>query len=347
MSDSLIGPLISTEELARITCVKKEDIRDYCEFFDQDPNDKWELREGEDFIWSNKKYKVRKFTKKGALEIAKYVEEKIDKKSVWRRLIKTFFNTLQKRFVRSLVMERVAEIAGNNSIVISNKKAFVNTPKTRYILRLANRQDLLIDARKYEQTGDHGREPMRPNKHWIEVSGEDGEYYSSEGIKRLSMGLQDICKSRSTKNWNSAVSDSIFQTLKAVAKPLLLDDKKMKKIMNLAKTKSGSVCELTGRKKSADNLKFQLAAHHLYDKSSYPIIRYEIHNVIAIDEELHKAFHAYMGGSKKSCTAEDFLEWLKVQSHEIFRGCEDEVACEASAISNVKRRIQFLHSVLD
>ena len=36
MSDSLIGPLISTEELARITCVKKEDIREYCEFFDQD-----------------------------------------------------------------------------------------------------------------------------------------------------------------------------------------------------------------------------------------------------------------------------------------------------------------------
>ena len=78
MSDSLIGPLISTEELARITFVKKEDIIEYCQFFDQDPNDKWELREGEDFIWSNKKYKVRKFTKKGALEIAKYVEEKID-----------------------------------------------------------------------------------------------------------------------------------------------------------------------------------------------------------------------------------------------------------------------------
>ena len=54
-----------------------------------------------------------------------------------------------------------------------------------------------------------------------------------------------------------------------------------------------------------------------------------------------------MGGSIKACTAEDFLEWLKVQSHEIFRGCEDEVACEASAISNVKRRIQFLHFVLD
>ena len=64
------------------------------------------------------------------------------------------------------------------------------------------------------------------------------------------------------------------------------------------------------------------------------------------DEDLHKAFHAYMGGFKKSCTAEDVLEWLKVQSHEIFSGCEDEVACEASAISNIKRRIQLLSSLL-
>ncbi len=347
MPSPSIGPLISLEELARITSVKKEKIKEYCEFFDKDPNDRWELLEGEDFIWSNKKYKIRKFTKKGALEIAKYVEEKVDKKSPWRRLLKTFFNRLQKDFVRSCVMERVAEIPGKNSIIIENKRAYVSTPKTRHILKLANRQDLLKEAIKYEQTGDHGREPMRPNKHWLEVPGENYEYYSSEGIKRLSMGLQEICKSRSTKNWNSAVSDSIIQTLKQVSQPLLPDDKKMKKTMNLAKTKSGNQCELTASKKCSDNMKFQLAAHHLYDKSTYPSIQYEMHNIIAIDNDLHNAFHAYMGGSKQPCTAEDFLDWVKVQSHEIFRGCEDPVAFEAAAIANIKTRIQFLKFALE
>ena len=54
-----------------------------------------------------------------------------------------------------------------------------------------------------------------------------------------------------------------------------------------------------------------------------------------------------MGGFNKSCTAEDFLTWIKAQSHEIFEGCDDEVAQEAAAIANIKRRIQILKPALD
>ena len=53
-----------------------------------------------------------------------------------------------------------------------------------------------------------------------------------------------------------------------------------------------------------------------------------------------------MGGFNKSCTAEDFLTWIKAQSHEIFEGCDNEVAQKAATIANIKRRIQILNQHL-
>ena len=341
--------LISVEDLADILRVEPKDIYKYCEFFDKDPDDEWALNEKEHFIYINKKHNARKFTKAGALELAKYVEETVDKKNPWRRIVKTFFDRRHKKYVRSCVMERVAEIGGvKKGLTIQNGRAFVNTQRTRYILRLANRQDLLNSALEYEQRGEgHGRPPMKIDHHFIDVPDETGPSYSAEGIKRLSMALQNICKSRSTKSWNSAVSESIHQTLKEVSKPLISDNKKLAEITKLAKNKARQYCELTKRKKSNTNLDFSLTAHHLYDKSTYVFFQYEINNVIAIDSKLHNDFHSWMGGFNKSCTAEDFLTWIKAQSHEIFEGCDDEVAQEAAAIANIKRRIQILKPALD
>ena len=140
-----------------------KDIYRFCDFFDEDPDDDWALNVEEHFIYINKKHGARKFTKAGALELAKYVEETVDKKSPWRKLIKTFFDRRHKKYVRSCVMERVADIGGlKKGVTIQSGKAFVNTQQTRYILRLANRQDLLKAALAHEQRGEeHGRPPMK------------------------------------------------------------------------------------------------------------------------------------------------------------------------------------------
>ena len=76
------GPLISAKELAKITLVDEKDIKAYCEIFDKDSDDDWALNEDEHFVWVNKKFKVRQFTKRGALEIAKYVEKNVDSQSL-------------------------------------------------------------------------------------------------------------------------------------------------------------------------------------------------------------------------------------------------------------------------
>jgi len=342
--------LISTDVLADILRIKEDRLIEICDFFDSDPDDDWTLEEDKHFIFTNKSAGIRLFKEAGALEIAKYVEQNDDKKSLWRQIVKKFFDLRHKKYVNSLIMERVCEIGSiKGSIVVSGGRPYITTKETRFILRLHTRQDILNKAFDHEQRGEHGRSPMRNNYHFISLPDDEKRRYSPEGIKRLSIGLQAICKSRSTKSWNSAVQDSIFRSLKEVTKQYILDDSRLQRTVNLAKSKANKCCELTGRKKTKAkaNKYFQLAAHHLYDKNNYPFLQYELNNIIAIDSILHKDFHAWMKGFDKSCTAEDFLESLQMQPDEIFGKGEGSSSLQVSAIANVKRRIQFLRPALD
>lgn len=189
---------------------------------------------------------------------------------------------------------------------------------------------------------------MRKGIHFIELPDEPHPLYSAEGIKRLSMGLQAVCASRSTKSWNSAVEDSIFQTLKEVAKPFLLDDKELNRAKQRAKSKAGQRCEITNNKKDSDtNPRFQLEVHHLYDSRTYPFLRYELTNLIAMDGLLHERFHQWMGGTRKSCTGDDLLQWLMENAHEIFGDSKKSLTQQAAAMANLHRRMQILRPAVN
>jgi len=338
-----IPHLIQAEDLAMILRVNLESLYAYCDFFDQDQTDNWELVEGEHFVWANKKHGVRAFTHTGAIELAKYVETEVDNKNPLRKFVKTFIDRKQAQFVRALVMTRVSAVGSiNGAIQIHNGRPFVTTRQTRYILRLHTRQDVLRRAIEHEQKGDSGRAPMKAGTHFITTPDEEHPLYSAEGIKRLSMGLQNVCKSRATRSWNSAVEGSIFKTIKEVAKPLLLDDKELKRAVQAAKTKAKQRCEITGQKKSKLNPSLQLAVHHLYDSKSHAFLRCESINLIVINAQLHDAFHAWMGGTKKSCSGEDLLQWLQMNSDEIFRNCDDPISQQAMAITTLQQRLKIL-----
>ena len=83
---------------------------------------------------SNKKHGARAFTKVGALALAKHVEQNIDKKKPWRRIVKTFFDRRHNDYVRLCVMERVANVGGvKNGIAISNVVNVNTEPKNGFI----------------------------------------------------------------------------------------------------------------------------------------------------------------------------------------------------------------------
>lgn len=339
--------IIKAEDLADALMVSVEQLYSYCDIFDKDPDDEWALNEGEHFVWINKSLKVRSFTEAGAVELAKYVEKEIDGKSILRK-IKKLINQKHARLIRSLVIARVSEAAiADGAIEIRGGKPFVTTRHTRHILRIHRRQDILNTAFEHEIRGLSGRSPMVEGLHFSRYPDDSQRYYSADGIQRLSMALQVICKSRSTKSWNQAVEGSIYKALEAVAKPLLIEDKLLTSVVRLAKNKNKQSCELTNRKRTRINRHFELAVHHLFDSSNYRYLRTELNNLIAVDAKLHRDFHQWNGGHSKSCTPEDFLKWIEIYADDIFGDLDDPVARQAEAMANVRKRISMLRPIVD
>ncbi|MAR08378.1 MAG: hypothetical protein CL681_01625 [Blastopirellula sp.] len=307
--------------------------------------DTWHLNEGEHYHVLNAHLGTLSFTAEGVIQLAKYTEETIDSKDIWRRIM-NIIDRSKAKLVQSLVMTRVSEISEKpQNIVISNGRAFVTTGETRRILRLHTRQDILEKARNFEQTGDSGRSPMQPNKHFLVSLDHKHELYSAEGIKRLSMGLQNVCKSKTTKTWNKAVESTIFQTLKEVTHPFILEEKGIANTINIAKKLAGQKCEITGLKKSKVNPYIELCGHHLFDKSTNPSLSKELKNIIVIEKKLHRNFHEYMGGTHAPCTPKDFHNWLISYSGEIFGHSDKNIDLQTKAINNLKNRMKILNAI--
>ena len=64
-------------------------------------------------------------------------------------------------------------------------------------------------------------------------------------------------------------------------------------------------CRLTGL--SGDI--YRLEVHHLFDKSSYPKLATKTENGITLLRPLHRSFHKWLGGFRKTTTKKDFERW--------------------------------------
>lgn len=57
-------------------------------------------------------------------------------------------------------------------------------------------------------------------------------------------------------------------------------------------------------------IKRDMNAHHLYDKSSYPRIKYKLSMMRTLCYKCHMRFHTkWMGGYRESCTQYDYFKW--------------------------------------
>jgi len=81
-------------------------------------------------------------------------------------------------------------------------------------------------------------------------------------------------------------------------------DKYDRAFREAVKKRYNNKCAVTGKKRG-------LEIHHLHGVSTHPHLRAVPSNGILIHKSVHRAFHQWNGGYKKSCTPEDFNEFLK------------------------------------
>lgn len=300
-------------ELAQALEVSLERIYDICNIFDRDPDDEWELNEGEHFTWANYSLKQRRFSPEGAYEICKYINEN-EGRNLFRRF-RRWLNGRDERLKQLLVEKKFIEVIdSSNALVFSNGRAYMRPRYTRQLLGLGRRQDILNRALQQEIKTTKA-EPLQLEKHFIQE--DDAVCLSGMGIARVSANLGITLTNQHRRAWCQLVSQRSIAALQEV-----IDDREAKKLevqkaMAKAKKTAGKTCQLTSEERGPAN-PFSLAVHHVYDQRNYPHLADHPHNLLVMKESIHKDFHQWMGGNGVSCTIEDLEQYVETFSTSLF-----------------------------
>jgi hypothetical protein len=312
---------ITDKELAEALDISLDQLADICEKFDEIPDDAWELQVGVHFEWTI--HKARVFTPEGAVEICNYLEQHKEERPLHKRWERWLFQRDQ-RLKGLMITKRVQEASALDSqIVFRRGRAFLAPKVCREILNLGKRQDVLTQAFTSIQRpleGDIEREPLKLDEDFF-FDEEKRQYFSRTGIAAISRQLGTRLTQKHRQDWVKVVAEYVPRALETLEKHESGRQKRIKNAEDRIKKDAKGRCQITGRRKSVG--KFNLVAHHLFDKNTYPQFADMADNLIAIGEDIHNQFHQWMGGTQKACTVEDMERFIEEFGHSLF--AEDNV----------------------
>lgn len=291
---------IKAEDLANALEISLDRLYEIIEFFDKDPNDEWDLRENEHFIWLSKARSTRLFSQLGAFAIAKYMDT-IEQKTLWGRIVEFITRhkeRLRNAFIRQKVYENCSSLTRRNNQYFLSKKDVVSILCTSYA-RLNQAFDDIKDS----------DDPMQIDKHYADING--ARYYSLAGVDKLCRELAEKLKKKDRQEWCKAVHVVGKKTLAQIVSAEEQKERRISAAMETAK-KRDKCCQVTGLRPKPSN-KVELAVHHVFSKKHYPQLAESLDNLITLSEDVHKEFHHWNGGFDKPCTIDDLIRFIHEQ----------------------------------
>ncbi|WP_204151044.1 hypothetical protein [Leptolyngbya sp. CCY15150] len=289
---------IRVDQLAEALEISLDRLVEIIDFFDSDPDDEWQLKENDHFIFLNKKQNERIFSQIGAFAIAKYMDSQ-DTPSIWER-IREFLTRhkekLRQAFINRKIHENCSSLTVRNNRHFLSKKDVVNILCTSYP--------------RINQAFDAIRRSDRPLIIGEDFDDIDGvRYYSLNGFSRLSRELATTLTMKDRREWCDAVEVVGKKTLRRIVDELEGRKQAIQRVKDRAKTRDKSTCQITGRKHTPHK-KVRLAAHHMFSESHYPHLATSIDNLITMDEDIHQEFHSWMGNTKVACTIDHLITFV-------------------------------------
>ena len=299
---------IREAELIQWLSISHKRLDEIVSFFDADPNDDWDLVEGDDYQFVNKEKKLRNFSPKGAFKIASYIE-KNEKRGIFYKF-KEFFTKHDQKIRRSLARKSIfAELTDSGEIQVYQGVAMIHKQSLRRILE-TNGSKLNKTVNHLQQRTD---KPLELGVDFYED--EKREFWFSEsGIVMISKSMSETLTNKSRQEMCKMIEIEFPLAFKEIQENLDDDTKQkieIEKAKKRAKTRDKNTCQVTGQKPDRNN-KFNLAVHHLYSAQKYPHLATLDLNLVTIKEEIHQEFHGNLGGFHQPCTIEDFIEFLHV-----------------------------------
>lgn len=291
---------IKDKELAKELEISLDRLYEIIEIFDADPNDEWQLRENDHFIWLNKAKDIRLFSQFGAFAIAKYMDI-VEEKTLWSR-IKEFITKhkekIRNAFVRQKVLDNCRSLTLRNNRHFLSKKDVVKILSTSYARLNRAFQDIQRQS------------PMAKFEDFDDFEGV--RYYSLSGLEKFSRELARELTVKDRREWCAAVEVVGSKTLKQIISAEAQRERQIQAAMRLAKQRDKDRCQITGQKYTKSK-PIDMTVHHIYSKHHYPHLATSTDNLITLTEVVHREFHAWNQGFDKCCTIDNLIQFVNEQ----------------------------------
>jgi hypothetical protein len=312
---------LTDKEAAKILRKRIDSLYKIVAKFDENPNDEWELVEGEHFEFLVKSstalngQRPRRFTEEGVEALARYIEA-TEKINIFQWLGDNLLQWKRKR-KQLLVSRRITQefIDANSTVVLRGELAFVSKRMTVNILQ-TNHKGINNSWKRIQTDGTlEGEEAVELDKHFIEH--EAGEIlFSQKGIARVARDMKKNSKIRKTRRaWVEAVGSVVEDCFKSEVKYLASAPLRIEEAIKKAKRAARQCCEVTGTKQQVHN-QIELDGHHLFDRRNRPDLADFSDNILVVLPEIHSEFHSWKGNS--GCCPRDFISFISEVRSDLF-----------------------------
>ena len=294
------GFTIRESDLAKTLEISREKLDEIVIFFDADPNDQWELKENDHFIYLNKSLNERLFSEQGAYAIAKYIDA-TQPQNIWAR-IKEFITKHREKIRNAFINQKIQENC--SSLTLRNNRHFLS--KKDVVSIFCTSYGRINTAFEEIRISDS---PLSLYEDFDDIDGI--RYYSFSGLNKLSRHLAKALTVKDRRSWCEAVEVVGKKTFKLIIDAETAKQKRIDTAMDRAKKRDKSQCQITGVKRDKQNKGININVHHIYDQHHYEHLADCEDNLITLSQEVHTDFHTWNGGSQKSCTAKNLIEFVQ------------------------------------
>ncbi|EDX85264.1 hypothetical protein S7335_2963 [Synechococcus sp. PCC 7335] len=290
---------IKEEELAAALEISVEKLYEVIDFFDSDPDDEWELKEHDHFVYSNQEWRNRIFSAQGAFAIAKYLDTH-RRKSILDRIRE--FITHHKEKIRNAFVQRTVH-ENSSSLMPRNGRHFLSKKDTVAILSTSYAR--LNKAFEVLRRSDL---PLQIGVDFDDIEGV--RYYSLSGFYRLSENLSQTLTRKDRREWCKAVDVVGRKAFRAIISEQESRKNQIEKAKKAAKRRDRNTCQITLVRQTRHNHNFALSGHHIFSSQYYPHLATLVDNIITLESSVHKEFHSWNGGSTNPCTVDDLVQFV-------------------------------------
>jgi hypothetical protein len=293
---------IKEKTLAKALSIDLRILDDKIAFLESSSESNFQIKEWIHFIYRNKNLKIRIFSKQGVLAIAKYLDFHGKTTDVALRSVLILIEEHRQNQIDANIRQKIYN--HSSSLILSKQRHWLSYKDTYKIFKTTKSR--LDEAFKNIQTSDT---PMSIDEEFQCI--EDILYFSFSGLEKLSIELAARLYSKQRRDYCQRVpivTPPVLEYLTLAPSPSTQD---IDRAMRYAKARDKEKCQITGdvRDKYTE---IKLVKHHLFDKNNYRPLAADPDNIITISEQISDEFHQWNGGYDKSCTIDDFIEYIEL-----------------------------------